>query len=61
MAVHSQDMNIPDCPRGWDSLWMGYSFAMVSQILLPCFKDIFIPHKVQTLKNNLKEEDFYLA
>ena len=29
MAVHSQDMNIPDCPRGWDSLWMGYSFAMV--------------------------------
>ena len=42
MAVHSQDMNIPDCPRGWDSLWMGYSFAMVSQILLPCFKDIFV-------------------
>jgi len=28
MAIHSQDMNIPDCPRGWESLWMGYSFAM---------------------------------
>lgn len=30
MAVHSQDMNVPNCPRGWESLWMGYSFAMVS-------------------------------
>ena len=29
MAVHSQDMNIPNCPRGWESLWLGYSFAMV--------------------------------
>ena len=24
-----QDMNIPECPRNWDSLWIGYSFAMV--------------------------------
>lgn len=31
LAVHSQDMNIPNCPRGWESLWMGYSFAMVNQ------------------------------
>ena len=29
MAVHSQDMNTPDCPRGWEMLWRGYSFAMV--------------------------------
>ena len=29
IAVHSQDMNIPECPNGWDGLWMGYSFAMV--------------------------------
>lgn len=28
LAIHSQDMNIPDCPRGWESLWIGYSFAM---------------------------------
>ena len=29
MAIHSQDMNIPNCPNGWKGLWMGYSFAMV--------------------------------
>ncbi len=28
MTVHSQDMNIPECPNGWRGLWMGYSFAM---------------------------------
>jgi len=28
IAVHSQDMNIPDCPANWESLWLGYSFAM---------------------------------
>lgn len=30
MAIHSQDMNIPECPNGWRGLWIGYSFAMVS-------------------------------
>ena len=29
IAVHSQDMNVPQCPPSWDSLWIGYSFAMV--------------------------------
>ncbi len=29
LAVHSQDMNVPDCPNNWDSLWIGYSFLMV--------------------------------
>lgn len=28
MAVHSQEINIPDCPRGWKGLWIGYSFVM---------------------------------
>lgn len=28
MAVHSQSMFEPDCPTGWKSLWIGYSFAM---------------------------------
>jgi collagen type IV alpha len=28
IAVHSQSLNIPDCPSGWTALWMGYSFAM---------------------------------
>lgn len=31
IAVHSQTIDIPDCPSGWSSLWIGYSFAMVSQ------------------------------
>lgn len=32
VAVHSQDQSIPACPRTWKSLWIGYSFLMVS----PC-------------------------
>ena len=30
LAVHSQDSRVPDCPARWESLWIGYSFAMVS-------------------------------
>lgn len=30
MAVHSQSNQVPVCPRGWESLWQGYSFLMVS-------------------------------
>lgn len=29
IAVHSQDTTIPQCPAGWRSLWIGYSFLMV--------------------------------
>ncbi|XP_059154881.1 collagen alpha-2(IV) chain-like isoform X2 [Physella acuta] len=28
IAVHSQTLAVPDCPRGWSSLWTGYSFVM---------------------------------
>lgn len=28
VAVHSQDLSIPECPYGWRSLWIGYSFLM---------------------------------
>lgn len=28
IAVHSQDITIPQCPLGWHSLWIGYSFLM---------------------------------
>ena len=28
IAVHSQSIQIPNCPAGWNSLWIGYSFAM---------------------------------
>lgn len=28
IAVHSQDITIPQCPNGWRSLWIGYSFLM---------------------------------
>ena len=34
IAVHSQDINVPDCPPQWDSLWIGYSFAMVSPAVI---------------------------
>lgn len=29
IAIHSQSSEVPECPRGWQSLWIGYSFAMV--------------------------------
>lgn len=29
IAIHSQDIAIPQCPAGWRSLWIGYSFLMV--------------------------------
>jgi len=29
IAVHSQTVDIPSCPAGWSSLWIGYSFVMV--------------------------------
>lgn len=29
IAVHSQTIQIPQCPEGWSSLWIGYSFVMV--------------------------------
>lgn len=29
IAVHSQSLDIPDCPKGWQGLWLGYSFLMV--------------------------------
>lgn len=28
IAVHSQTMAIPQCPGGWEELWIGYSFLM---------------------------------
>jgi len=29
VAFHSQTTDVPDCPRGWTGLWIGYSFVMV--------------------------------
>lgn len=34
IAVHSQMSNQPECPPSWRSLWTGYSFLMVSGLLL---------------------------
>lgn len=28
IALHSQEMNIPNCPDGWEELWIGYSYLM---------------------------------
>uniref|UniRef100_A0A3B4V3V9 Collagen IV NC1 domain-containing protein n=1 Tax=Seriola dumerili TaxID=41447 RepID=A0A3B4V3V9_SERDU len=28
IAFHSQTILIPQCPKGWESLWTGYSFVM---------------------------------
>ena len=33
IAVHSQSMAIPECPGGWEEIWVGYSFLMVRSIV----------------------------
>jgi integrin beta 8 len=30
LAVHSQSMDIPDCPRGWEEMWTGFSYVMLT-------------------------------
>lgn len=30
IAIHSQTMDIPDCPPTWEASWVGYSYLMVS-------------------------------
>ena len=27
VTLHSQSMSVPECPKNYDSLWIGYSFA----------------------------------
>lgn len=34
MAIHSQTMDVPECPADWESIWIGYSFLMVPSLLL---------------------------
>ena len=36
VAVHSQDNSNPFCPPNWRSLWVGYSFLMVSDFMCVC-------------------------
>jgi len=33
IAIHSQSMAIPECPGGWEEIWVGYSFLMVRSII----------------------------
>lgn len=28
IAIHSQTSNVPECPAGWEELWIGFSFIM---------------------------------
>lgn len=40
IAIHSQSTGFPECPQGWNGLWVGYSFIMVLFCLfgnLTCF------------------------
>lgn len=51
IAVHSQTIQIPTCPRGWDSLWIGYSFVMV-RIIIIFFFFLGLHHKSKKKNNN---------
>jgi len=46
MAIHSQSNNIPDCPAGWNGLWIGWSFVMVINFLLQNWLEINCYEKV---------------
>ena len=37
VAFHSQTTDVPDCPRGWTGLWIGYSFVMVRTVASPSY------------------------
>lgn len=49
IAVHSQSMQLPDCPQDWEELWVGYSYLMVCKNMIidfnktrtNCFLDLF--------------------
>lgn len=45
IAIHSQSMSIPDCPSGWQELWIGYSYLMVE------FHSVFLS-SIFSLKNH---------
>ena len=34
LAVHSQSLQVPECPYGWEGLWIGYTFMMVIKVIL---------------------------
>jgi integrin beta 8 len=42
MALHSQSIQIPNCPSGWTSLWDGYSFMAVRYAEIDLIKAILI-------------------
>ena len=42
VALHSQNSGIPPCPRGWVSLWDGYSFLMVGSAAVQVLLQIHI-------------------
>lgn len=50
IAIHSQGNDVPSCPNGWEDLWTGYSFLMVSTYLvlsvLFCVKICSFPIKI---------------
>lgn len=33
LAVHSQSLQVPECPNGWEGLWIGYTFMMVNNLI----------------------------
>ena len=47
IAMHSQSMDIPNCPDNWIELWNGYSFVMVG---LECYNTTI----KKTLDSNYK-------
>lgn len=46
IAVHSQSQSVPDCPYGWEGLWIGYTFLMV---ILSDFHDFSILTNIYSL------------
>ena len=66
IAMHSQSMDIPNCPDNWIELWNGYSFVMVgigfsnyktkSSVLIQSAKSLLTPHHYLSVSTLILED-----
>lgn len=55
IAIHSQSMDIPQCPGGWEEMWIGYSYFMVKMyfsVTICVFFNVFECPQQSTVDNN---------
>ena len=61
IAVHSQTTQVPQCPRGWNELWIGYSFAMVSSFVHRTMTYLHTESFVKSSQTTYVKENYSLS